>query len=219
MWLHRQYEKIQDKDAGATEVAATSSIKSLWRNQGCAFVFGIVLGCLVVYGLAPKLFGPSTVWSQAKSSAGITLSCGDTAAEAKARGCEFDVLSYSWIPKDCRDRETDDEFREWLYSDERQLGPWPFFRDKGMKDRIPDANALSEWRRAVFTPQDEHIGHCIFLTRRLHRALDGRFRMDMRGRNLNHTIHCTNVVLNSTTRLPEEYATNRTHFKVTFEGC
>ncbi|RFU33863.1 hypothetical protein B7463_g2516, partial [Scytalidium lignicola] len=213
MWLHQQY-KIIEGGTDDTAAATTSPVKSGRTSQGCIFVLGIVIG-FIVYGFGLKLFKFLTFTSQTKS-----LDCGNTIAEAKARGCEFDVLSYSWIPQECRDRETDDEFLEWLYSDDRQLGPWPFFKDQEMKERIPDADALSHRVRMIsYAPQEEHIGHCIFLARRLHRAMDSSWTMDTRGGNLNHTIHCTNMVLKSATGISEEYATLRTHFGVTFGSC
>ncbi|KAH8819857.1 hypothetical protein F5884DRAFT_865505 [Xylogone sp. PMI_703] len=218
MWLRRQYERISNRNDNETEIAIASPNKSLWTSKACVLVLGILIGYMV-YGFGSQLFELLTHELQTKNVA-TALNCGNTTAEARARGCEFDVLSYSWIPRECRDRQTDDEFIQWLYNDDRQLGPWPFFTDREMKNRIPDANALSERVNILsYTPQEEHIGHCIFWYRRLHRALSNNFKVDIRGRNLNHTMHCTTMVLKSTTGISEEYATLRTHFGVTFGHC
>jgi hypothetical protein len=52
--------------------------------------------------------------------------CGNTILEAVSRGCEFDLLSYTWMPQQCQDHQTASKFREWLYLPERQYGHFPF---------------------------------------------------------------------------------------------
>ncbi|RFU33843.1 hypothetical protein B7463_g2520, partial [Scytalidium lignicola] len=125
-----------------------------------------------------------------------TKHCSSTVTETRALGCEFDVMSYSWVPSDCRDRETDEEFRQWLRENDRRPGLWPLFEDKEMTMRIPDEYALFEWiGQYAWAPQEEHLGHCVFLARRLHWALTGKFRIDWRDEDVNYTIHCTHEFL------------------------
>lgn len=95
--------------------------------------------------------------------------CGNTTAEAKSLGCEFDVLSNAWMPKQCLDVETAAEFREWLLSkDRRPYGPFPFFADSNGHQRIPDEETLSEQTdQFVWRTEEQHFGHCIFLMQRL----------------------------------------------------
>jgi hypothetical protein len=53
-------------------------------------------------------------------------SCGSTAAEAKARGCVFDVMSFSWLPRDCYDEELVAEFLQATDA------PWQWFSDSNL---------------------------------------------------------------------------------------
>ena len=123
------------------------------------------------------------------------LDCGNTTTEAKTLGCEFDLLSYTWMPKECIDHKTSAEFEEWVRSPERQFGAWPFFADADGKERILDVDSLSE--RAglkTHTTQEEHLGHCTFMLRRLQRSQKGRTtRIALDG--IDHIIHCSNEIL------------------------
>lgn len=214
--LPQRYEEIHHGDSTTTGVASTFPIKPGRSRRNYLFASAILM---VACGSAVLLLSHVTFKSQVKNSSAPST-CGTTVAEAKANGCEFDVLSECWLPKECRDRETDLEFHKWLQSDDRQLGPWPFFEDREMTRRIPDEKALSQWvDQLIFTPHEEHVGHCIFMARKLRRAMEGELRMDTRNGPLNHTIHCTNVALKSTTGLSKEGAIAVSHFGITFESC
>lgn len=126
----------------------------------------------------------------------LGLHCGRTADDARLLGCEFDLISYSWTPGVCYDRETDQEFRDWAWEQDREFGAFPFFRDKAGSERFADEIALSE---AVgekgYTSQEEHLGHCIFWVRRYERLLEGKGYITERGDTLEHAIHCSNSIL------------------------
>ncbi|EED15382.1 hypothetical protein TSTA_048250 [Talaromyces stipitatus ATCC 10500] len=130
--------------------------------------------------------------------AAYLLHCGHSVEEARALGCEFDILSYTWTPKECYDKETADEFRQWLTRPERFPRPWPFFADKNRTEWIPSEEALSKRAHMMtYAPQEEHIGHCIFMMRRLHRINDGSAKMNSRFGKYSHTEHCTNETLDA----------------------
>ncbi|KAF2114051.1 hypothetical protein BDV96DRAFT_600791 [Lophiotrema nucula] len=151
--------------------------------------------------------------------------CGSTYASALASGCTFDLLSYSWVPKSCYDSETDLEFREWIANPNRTGGAFPFFANKSLSpsSHILDVDALSSmsgniW---VWSPEEEHVGHCIFWSRRIHRFLQGRFKWSESVAKMAHTSHCAFEVLDrllSKTPLRRiEYGIAR--FKVQYDSC
>ena len=97
--------------------------------------------------------------------------CGGTPSLALAKGCEFDMLSYSWTPQSCLDRQTSDDFRDWLMNDTRETGPWPFFTDAKGRQRVSNELSLSMKTDAiVWTTREAEMGRCVFLMRRIHRA-------------------------------------------------
>lgn len=147
-----------------------------------------------------------------------SLHCGNSTEEARALGCEFDILSYTWTPKECYDKETADEFRQWLNLPERFPRPWPFFADKNKTEWVPSEEALSERVHMMsYAPQEEHIGHCIFMMRRMHRINAGGARMNSRFGKYSHTEHCTNVTLDAALSRLDMRA--GAHFGVTFATC
>ena len=47
--------------------------------------------------------------------------CGTTADEARARGCVFEITGFTWLPKECQDRDTEDEFLEYLSANDLNI--------------------------------------------------------------------------------------------------
>lgn len=153
------------------------------------------------------------------------LHCGtsNTTAEAISLGCEFDLMSYSWTPKPCFDEDTASEFREWVWESERHEGAFPFFYDHEGKNKVEDEQELSQsFGKAIYTTQEEHLGHCSFMIRRIHRVAEsnGRLRLNSRYGTLAHTKHCSQEVLKSLQRSDLSYLGGiHSRFGVSFERC
>jgi hypothetical protein len=119
------------------------------------------------------------------------LTCGNTTAEARERGCSFDLLSYTWQPDECIEKETLEEFREWAWRPERRFGSFPFFTNRSGEEWIANEETLSERiGMKTYTPQEEHLGHCIFWLRRVARLKQGKIRHNSDGEDT-HAVHCT----------------------------
>ncbi|KUJ24491.1 uncharacterized protein LY89DRAFT_558800, partial [Mollisia scopiformis] len=120
---------------------------------------------------------------------------GNSSAEARVLGCEFDIVGSTWLPTACLDKTTSDEFEAWLSSEERNP-PWPFFADDSAESWIPDREALSELSNTVvYTTFEYHLGHCAFTWRRMHRSMGNRSWPSVWTTPFDHTIHCTNMLL------------------------
>ncbi|KAE9379515.1 hypothetical protein N431DRAFT_460768 [Stipitochalara longipes BDJ] len=140
--LHRFKSNIQ---------TANSKNVLLLRSAVAALLLGFIIGLIWHTSLL-----------QTRSYITITT-CGNTSAEAIAVGCEFDILSYSWMPPQCLDRDTAEEFEDWLISNDRYQGPWPFFTDETGKERVIDKETLSHRTNTLtWTTEEEHLGHFPF---------------------------------------------------------
>ncbi|EXU99305.1 hypothetical protein X797_007440 [Metarhizium robertsii] len=125
----------------------------------------------------------------------VQHNCGNTAAEARSLGCEFDILTNNWIPSACAENVTASEFRAWVFETKRLHGPWPYFHDDGAMEQIESELQLSEMvGHRIFTTTENHIGHCVFLMRRIHRLVKGEIKQIARI-TFDHTMHCTNEIL------------------------
>lgn len=152
--------------------------------------------------------------------------CGSTPSLALAKGCEFDLLSYSWTPQSCLDRQNSDDFRDWLMSDTRETGPWPFFTDPKGRQRVNNELSLSMKTDAiVWTTREAELGRCLFLMRRIHRAATADIVIGPRLGDSAPPLSCTQDVLRGITD-PSFYTCRDTDHdrldsfvEITFESC
>jgi hypothetical protein len=152
-----------------------------------------------------------------------TLECGNTTAEAEARGCAFDILSHNWVAPPCLDPLTEAEYRAYVSSPERMLGAYPYFLDKEGTQHISDertfallANGPTLADAHVHTTREEHLAHCSFLLRRTHRAAQGLVHLNDENVQFWHTEHCLDEL-----RHPDKKPMNELNegFYVGFAPC
>ncbi|EED21440.1 hypothetical protein TSTA_086730 [Talaromyces stipitatus ATCC 10500] len=114
------------------------------------------------------------------------LPCGRTPEEARARGCEFDMLVTAWLPPRCIDRELVDEFQA--------LGEWDFYTKyhgvEGDKFGSYDPDFLGSVNQTIYTERRWHITHCLFMFKKLTRALVNGWPVDAEAVSEPHTEHC-----------------------------
>jgi hypothetical protein len=197
MWKSplQQYSKISEQESPLS----TSSAKEHEEPNHHFYQPSYRKGFFLLLSLLAIILGGGLINSVLKLQRTATnrtitpQSCGNSTTEAKALGCEFDLLSSIWLPPACLDHETNAEYREWLSDSERERGAFPFFTDQNLTKRITNEDELSE-RAFVRTygTWEQHLGHCVFLQRRLYRSMTGVFRMEEHFRNLGHMLHCTN---------------------------
>ncbi|PNP80350.1 hypothetical protein FNYG_05949 [Fusarium nygamai] len=123
------------------------------------------------------------------------LHCGNSSVEAQHLGCVFDLLTNNWMPEYCSDNITDSEYREWVFDPTRKLGPWAFFLDREAQHRVKSEQDLSELVGVhVYTTTENHLAHCTFLARRMHRLTTGEIKA-VAHNTFAHTRHCTSSIL------------------------
>ena len=108
--------------------------------------------------------------------------CGTTAAEARSKGCVFEMTGFSWLPKECADPMVEMEF---LNARDLQ-----YYRDSNYTQEVP----LDEVRKGdgpgFYVKQDYHLAHCGFLFKKLHRAISEGKKVDGVISPVGHTGHC-----------------------------
>jgi len=124
------------------------------------------------------------------------LHCGNSSTQARDLGCRFDILGAYWTPPECYDNETAAEYEEWLFSPETSQGPFPYFSDKSGQHRIETTEALSNYQGYVWTTWEEHLTHCVYVSKRVRRALEPKgVPLTQRRNRFSHTEHCLKIVL------------------------
>ncbi|KAK6860975.1 hypothetical protein PG995_004611 [Apiospora arundinis] len=105
--------------------------------------------------------------------------CGSSPAEATARGCQFDVISFSWLPDACYDAELSE---------------------------APGQTAAAELRgdhdgehTGLYVNWEYHVAHCTAMWKKMHRALlgerGGKHAIDGYIGVYAHTEHCEKMLL------------------------
>lgn len=112
-------------------------------------------------------------------------SCGSTAAEALAKGCHFDPVTFAWLPERCLDRE--------LAAELLLNTTWTVHAD--LEGKVPKSTEqFSRDDAPTYITNGNHVLHCVYSWRRLHRIIRKGMPYHS-GLSYLHTVHCGNVVL------------------------
>lgn len=123
-------------------------------------------------------------------------SCGNSIEEAITRGCIFDPLTVTWLPKHCS-REGVDEF---LVSNNNQS--WRYYTDSDGSTELLDLSPrLGE--RTYWTTKGEHLTHCAYILIRSAFAHENKERLDHTSGSLHHTKHCALFLLEAAQFAPD----------------
>ena len=114
------------------------------------------------------------------------LSCGHSKEEAKASGCEYDILTNHWLPGQCKDAKS--------IADYQSDGSWMPYADLARTEQLSVAE-LGE-REFYYTSLRDHIVHCAMLWRRQYRAFSEGWKfVDSITADGNHTDHCSGFLM------------------------
>lgn len=107
--------------------------------------------------------GPSATKPFVKPAGALQhMHCGSTPSEARALGCQFDVMSFAWTPPACFDAALSAHVQA-------TTGPWIFYLDHNATQPIPSHDRLTN-EMVVWTEHSYHASHCNYAWERIHRA-------------------------------------------------
>ncbi|KAK7997808.1 hypothetical protein PG989_005848 [Apiospora arundinis] len=117
--------------------------------------------------------------------------CGSSPAEATARGCQFDVISFSWLPDACYDAELSEAFRQ------KYALEW--FADPDKRRPLSYAEIMTGEHTGLYVNWEYHVAHCTAMWKKMHRALlgerGGKHAIDGYIGVYAHTEHCEKMLL------------------------
>ncbi|KAK2038262.1 hypothetical protein LZ31DRAFT_609184 [Colletotrichum somersetense] len=184
------YSAISNFAAPRDDKELASRRRYVSKTTIWAFVMGLIwsasLAAVFEYSKSPLYNYDATDYR--------TKQCGKTAAEARARGCHFDPVSFAWLPERCLDQELADEFRalNWtLYADVHAT-------------RVKTEKEFSDGLTDTFLTNENHELHCVYSWRRLHRLIQAGKPLHS-GLSYDHTKHCGSVLTSH--RPPKEIIT------------
>lgn len=139
-------------------------------------------------------------------------SCGHTAREAEALGCEFDPLSACWMHRDCP-RDYTDEFLAFLGGK-----PFDYYYDQAATRRIETWDELAHLGY-YWSSTREHLVHCSFVLRRGHDTTNRGARVDNMAGDLHHNDHCAEFLMENLGKSDEQLDLIGTYGEVGFLTC
>lgn len=122
--------------------------------------------------------------------------CGNSSTEARANGCVFNQLTWSWIPKSCPSY-ADQDFKE--YRD------WKYYAD--LKGEV-EANS-DIWEKVynnempLYTVKGEHMTHCVHLLLSMAQVVRDDSPTIPKLREYGHIKHCADHLLMKLSMLPD----------------
>lgn len=170
-----------------------------WKPPNSPFIRGtrlmIVLGVSLAVMIALQsyiLFILKTGTTQAETVPGSSYtsgqqkpryeSCGSSPAEARSRGCQYEIVTGVWELPECFDQELQDEYLHHL--------DWKWYEDEEMTQEIaPEVIALGEYTVA-YAPQQWHLMHCGYRWLKQHKVYKNGGSLDQEAESLEHTRHC-----------------------------
>ncbi|TEA10492.1 hypothetical protein C8034_v007709 [Colletotrichum sidae] len=125
----------------------------------------------------------------------LTAPCGTTPSEARARGCQFDLISFNWLPPQCHDEPLAAAFESELGA--RGMLEW--YEDANRTRPLSRAQIMTGEHTGIYVSLGYHLRHCTAMWRRMHRAIaeggGGLARVDSYIWSYHHTLHCEEMLL------------------------
>lgn len=154
---------------------------------GIAFISATIITlCVLIQGTD----GPSvsSLLRQANQA-----HCGNTTTSARSLGCQFDPMSFSWLPSACYDAELTAQFLS--------LRPWQWYdsvdgtaANMSASAAVSQAEVLLGEHDYLYVSWQYHELHCTYMWRKMHRAMLGIAEIDAYIGNYHHTAHCEEIL-------------------------
>jgi hypothetical protein len=85
--------------------------------------------------------------------------CGNTIAEARSKGCQYDSMGAAWLPKYCRDEELTSKFEQSGTEPDKS---WPYYADANGTRRISIDEIAALGKGSFYATRYWHVSHCLF---------------------------------------------------------
>jgi hypothetical protein len=113
--------------------------------------------------------------------------CGNSAQEARARNCIYDVMLGGWTPPHCYSHKLETEFLT--------LPELKWYYDEAHTREISLEVLKQGELETVYPAPMYHDRHCLYTWRLLHEAVMGGGLVDYQSGSPEHTRHCTQLLL------------------------
>lgn len=113
--------------------------------------------------------------------------CGSNAAEARDKGCIYDVMMQMWMPEACYDEKLSHRFLA--------QGNWTWWADPYATEILTDEKVKLGEHNVTYVSADYHKTHCIYAWEMLVRALRTQKPIIETAISYDHAVHCRHKAL------------------------
>lgn len=162
------------------------------QRSSIVYAIATLAGLLSLLLLFTGPFGLGRPKGSSGHNNSLERPCGTSPADARRRGCHFDVMQYSWLPPPCYDAELVEDYLGRM--EKKQLNFYAEPYNNSLANIIPLSDILTGDHRQVYMNWDQHRDHCSFMFRKLHRAFSAGGPIDGYIWRYKHTHHCLGVL-------------------------
>lgn len=141
---------------------------------------------LVLIAAAGFVLG-ATMARMAHASEARIDDCGETPAEARAKGCRYDPMIQMWVPVACYDQEHSERYLSTY--------KWKWYYDLDAKHEMPDETMRLGEHQVAFMVDDYHRRHCAYVWEVSARALEQQRSLLDEWISSKHVHHCNGLLL------------------------
>ncbi|KAF4636690.1 hypothetical protein G7Y89_g1377 [Cudoniella acicularis] len=204
--------KYQRLDDSKEEFPRSSTCRHKWIVRLCVLLscacVGLVVTLATVWFRHPEHIIEQQTHGSIATDKVIAMDCGNSVAEAKAKGCVFEPMEYGWTPKQCFYQELSDMYDP--------MGDRPWFYGPDWKEQVPTERLRQGEEPELFTP-DYHAEHCLYSWRKLAWALEHRMPyIESKSADLAHSTHCGKGIIR---QLFHPKGSSYTTAKLRFYSC
>jgi len=136
---------------------------------------------------------------------GKILDCGGSPADARAKGCVYDVMMQDWVPEPCYDAVLTEKYLA--------EGNWTWYGDGDGNSTISNEEMAKGEHGAAWMSTSYHKAHCVFSWMKIIRALRNNQGISQELLSYDHVLHCSHGALKADSddeglgvRAPTNYA-------------
>lgn len=184
-------QNFPEDEEDAPERLEKCRYTAFWAKHTLILIFGIIIGLGLSMTITTSIahsHNHIAQFSSIENSGGSILgSCGSSPEEALDLGCHYDMMSSTWDWPECHDHELLQEMVA-----EQNL---TWYLDKKHTQAISQDIAYSGNFTRLYPLMDFHISHCVYMWRKMHKAVLLQAPLDEELWSYEHTLHCSRLIM------------------------
>lgn len=189
-WL-QGYRQVQTQDGDEKGRPVTESTSRASSILNAAFAVYSLIALLASSAFIGLYLYYAKIHSPGHNYKGDSLPCGNSSAEARSLGCNFDQLTWAWMPSYCP-QYTNDRFLHAEPGD-----PWKYFTNPYTKQLATaedlEKNLNNEGQ--MWGERREHLAHCVFMFLNLAQIFETGGLHTKAQVDHEHMEHCGDILL------------------------